>query len=81
LFHNKAKWAAPAILVEILFFLASFALVGYESARVAVLYLSGFGTALANMEIFAPLIDNRKLAGVLFLLMGGRGVGAAPYSS
>ncbi len=67
--------------MEILFFLASFALVGYESARVAVLYLSGFGTALANMEIFAPLIDNRKLAGVLFLLMGGCGVGAASYSS
>lgn len=70
MFRNTAEWVAPAILVAILFFLVPFALVGYEFARVGVLYLSGFATALANMEIVARLIDNRKLAGVLFLLTG-----------
>ncbi len=70
LFRNRAEWAAPAILVAVLSFLLPFALVGYKFARVGVLYLSGFAAALANMEIVARLIDNRKLAGGIFLLTG-----------
>ncbi len=70
LFRSRAEGAAPAILVVIPLFLVPFAFVGYEFARIRVLYGSGFATALANTEIVGRLTENRKLAGVLFLLTG-----------